>query len=159
MRRSIYAAGLLTMTSTFLILDARGQVFVGSTPCEDLTRHQLKIPDGVPCEFVKWEVRLESATPQKGSFSFVAEYGESKPNTNGFKVPTKIQASGTYSVAKGKNSQWYYYQLVSEEIGGEIPLIRMDDNIFHFGRNDGGFLTGNGGFGYVLNREPRITKK
>jgi hypothetical protein len=155
MRRFVLPFLLLALTLSSLQV-CRAQVFVGSTPCEDLTRRQLKIPDGTPCEFVKWVMRLEPAGSQKGNFSFAAEYGESRPNTNGFKIPTKIQVSGTYTVLKPADSPWQYYHLTGAGIEGNISLIRMDENIFHFGGKDESFLTGNGGFGYVLNREPKM---
>lgn len=141
---------LLGLTSCLAQHAAPGY-FVGTTPCDSLIRSHLQIPPAELCEFIKWELTLESDAQK---FSLVATYGESQPNTNGFKGGgKKISYTGVYSIqpaTTGNNAFTYTLQPVGS--ASSIFLKELDRNILHF--TDGKFqlLVGNGGWGYVLNK-------
>jgi hypothetical protein len=126
-------------------------LFVGSTPCNTLTRSQLEIPETTKCEFVKWELTINVSS---ATFRIVALYGESKPNTNGFMGGGQMfegQGKYLYQSAKDNPKNKLYY-LYGENFKSTIILREMDENILHFADANKKFLVGNGGWGYVLNR-------
>jgi len=128
-------------------------LFVGSTPCDSLIRSILQIPPGDICEFIKWELTLPAT--DTGSFRVMTLYGESQPNTNGFKGGGKaIHLSGQYKFEKNKNglSNSWLYTLNCDQLREPLLLMAMDENILHFTDRDKRLLVGNGGWGYVLNK-------
>jgi hypothetical protein len=129
------------------------EIFVGSTPCDSLIRSQLGIKANITCEFIKWELTMYS--PKEGSFELLVTYGQSKPNTNGFiNGGFRIETKGKYSIAPGlnENPKTAFLTLQAERLYSPLFLIIMDQNILHFTDSNHHYLTGNGGWGYVLNR-------
>jgi hypothetical protein len=129
--------------------------YTGSTPCDALIKSILGIPSGSVCEFMKWEMTLSKGSLDTGSYQFTVHYGESQPNTNGFRGGgTRIEVSGKYIISQGNSSGpgRKNYQLTGTKIHPELSLIEMDSNIFHFADAKGNHLLGNAGFSYVLNR-------
>lgn len=130
-------------------------VFVGSTPCDALIKSRLKIPGDTPCDFIKWELSFSTSIHDSGTFQLTALYGESQPNTNGFKGGgKKISVTGKYTNHYGKSliPPAKVCRLNGEQLESPVFLIQMDNNILHFADNDKKFIVGNGGWGYVLNR-------
>jgi hypothetical protein len=127
--------------------------YYGSSPCDSLIRSMAGIPQGSACEFIKWEMTLERGD-QDSACQVTLYYGESRPNTNGFKVSNKIEFSGTYHIRTGiqGNPNANFYHLKSGKGKGELWLLEMDKNIFLFTDSGGNFLMGNGGYSYVLNK-------
>lgn len=127
-------------------------IYVGSTPCDPFIRAQLGIPTELQCDFIKWELQLDPAGSD--SFKIMADYGESKPNTNGFIKAEHFLAKGRYAFTKGtsENPRDSVLNLIAPELKSPILLIVLDGNILHFADHDKRFLVGNGGWGYVLNR-------
>jgi hypothetical protein len=131
------------------------EYFVGSTPCDSLIRSVLGIPEATVCEFIKWKVEFLKASNQNGTFKLTALYGESLPNTNGFKAGgLKSEVSGTYIITRGAeiNARANVYQLTGTKLKRPLVLVRMDDNLFHFADDHKNLVPGNGGFGNVLNK-------
>lgn len=129
-------------------------LFVGSTPCDKFIYSTLKIPSGDSCEFIKWELGLQKGQKDEGEFRLTTLYGESKPNTNGFKNEKKLEISGRYKIQQGinENAHLNVYRLNGTNYPNPIFLVEMDKNIFHFADQDKKLLVGNGGWGYVLNK-------
>ncbi len=129
--------------------------YTGSTPCDAAIKLILGIPPESVCEFLKWEMNISKGSMDTGSYQFTVYYGESQPNTNGFKGGgTRIEASGKYTISKGNasGSGRKIYHLNGTKIQPELALIKMDNNILHFADAKGNHLLGNAGFSYVLNR-------
>lgn len=59
-------------------------VFVGSTPCDPNIKTILQIPAGTVCDFTRWELTLQG-DQEASAFLLNISYGESQPNTLGFK--------------------------------------------------------------------------
>jgi len=130
-----------------------GDIFVGSTPCDSLIKSLLQISPETICEFIKWELHLNKSSP--GVFELTALYGESQPNTNGFKGGgKKIILNGKYTTNYGaaSNPASKVYYLHGDSLQSSLLLIEMDSNILHFADTDKNLIVGNGGWGYVLNR-------
>lgn len=129
--------------------------YTGSSPCDALIKSVLDIPSSDSCEFLKWEMKLSKGGMDTGSFQFTVIYGESQPNTNGFKGGgTRKEAKGKYTISRSSlsGSGRKIYHLTGTNIHPELLLIEMDNNIFHFADAKGNYLPGNAGFSYVLNR-------
>ncbi len=129
--------------------------YTGSTPCDALIKSIMGIPSASVCEFMKWDMTLSKSSLDTGSYQLIVHYGESQPNTNGFKGGgTRIEASGKYTISRSNasGSGRKIYHLTGTKIQPELALIEMDNNIFHFADTKGNYLLGNAGFSYVLNR-------
>ncbi|MCW3093587.1 MAG: hypothetical protein JWP81_4656 [Ferruginibacter sp.] len=131
--------------------DAGSSVYVGSTPCDSLIRSTLQIPPGLTCDFIKWKVRLQK---DSATFQLAAQYGESKPNTNGFfNDGHTILISGKYLVEHPtKPMENKIYRLEGVLLQQPVLLVEMDENILHFADVHNNLLIGNGGWGYILNK-------
>lgn len=127
-------------------------LYAGSTPCDSFIRARLHIPAEIKCDFIKWELSLGPAGAD--TFIIKAAFGESKPNTNGFKKAEYFFAKGRYDYVKGsgENPANRVLNLHAPELNSPLSLIVLDSNILHFADHDKRFLVGNGGWGYVLNR-------
>lgn len=123
-------------------------IYVGSTPCDAEVRKALAVPEPETCEFVKWRLQLEEGNR---TFQLVVTFGESQPNTNGFKEGgTRREFAGTFQ------HDGSLYRLQSSELQKDLYLIVLSDNLFHLADEGGNLLVGNGGFSYVLNRSPKV---
>lgn len=131
-------------------------LFVGSTPADSLIKSLLQIPAADKAEFIKWELNLPAGAVA-GKFSFVAWYGESQPNTNGFTSSSrkKITATGNYTTSHGTTylPKATIFYLDAGNLSNKIVLVQLDGNVLHFADSDKHLLAGNGGWGYVLNKE------
>jgi hypothetical protein len=126
--------------------------FTGSTPGDELIRLALKIPAEKPSEFIRWNMTLDKA---HYTFQLTALYGESQPNTNGFKGGgTEITLNGRYIIETGFTGDLSLkvYKLSSDKLNDPIVLVEMDNRIFHFADSHKKLLVGTGGYSYVLNR-------
>ena len=134
--------------------NADTSLFIGSTPCDSLINSMLELPSGINCEFIKWRVSFYTESISTGKFSLRILFGESQPNTNGFKGGgQQKELKGTYTVKKGTSAlpAANVYELHSNQIKSSLWLVQMDDNLFHFADSSRNLIVGNGGFGYVLN--------
>lgn len=93
------------------------------------------------CEFMKWELVLK---PNKTA-AITITYGESQPNTNGFKSG-KVEKKLIGSVSWQGN---YCKIKLDEEL--ELTFYKLDDNVLHLVSGEE-FMTGDGGFSFTLNR-------
>ncbi len=146
---------LVTGAQTGKTGGANAANFAGSTPCDTYIKSMLKIPATSVCEFIKWEMTLANDGMDSGGVQLTVTYGESQPNTNGFKMGgNKILLNGKY-VARDVNisgSKKKAYYLTGPGINSGLIIVRLDNNIFHFADSNGRYLLGNDGYSYVLNR-------
>lgn len=119
-------------------------IFIASTPGDEPIRSILSIPAEAKIDFMRWKLELTSS----GTFSLKLEYGESKPNTLGFKEGRERYYEGGYTVAKNKQE---VYHLKAKGIRGELMLARINENLFHVLTSDQQLMVGNGGWSYALN--------
>lgn len=128
--------------------------YVGSTPCDSLIKSMMGISASVPCEFMKW--KLEILENGQDSFYLRVKYGMTEPNTNGFQNGgTEKKITGKFSIEKGKasdaGSRIYYFR--SPELAAPLVLVELNKGVLHFADKSNTLLIGNGGWGYVLNRQ------
>jgi hypothetical protein len=125
-------------------------VFVGCTPGDDLIKSQLGIPKEAIIDFIKWELTFGNSN--RNTFILNIVYGESQPNTLGFKEGgNKKSYQGEYRISKDNGNE--IYQLKSTSFKTEIALIKLNANIFHLLTPQKQLMLGNGGWSYTLNNK------
>ena len=82
---------------------------VGSTPCDEFIKSRFSISAEIKIDFIKWKLKLDSIN----AFVLNITYGESEPNTLGFKGGGQKQTiSGTYLIIKSRHNRFkVIYQL------------------------------------------------
>ncbi|MBX3240426.1 MAG: hypothetical protein KIT80_01735 [Chitinophagaceae bacterium] len=122
-------------------------VLVASTPCDELIKKQLSITTNDIVDFMKWVLVLKA----DGNFSLDIHYGESKPNTMGFKKDHSVSCEGIYSITITDNAATY--TLKSKQFLMPVRLLKLNENTFHLLTPDNKLIVGNGGWSYMLNRK------
>lgn len=151
-------SSLLFHFTTIFILGLNGScswasdksLFVGCTPGDNLIKTQLGIPKGTIIDFIKWELTFDNLNGN--TFVLDIIYGESQPNTLGFKEGgQKKSYKGEYRIFKNNNNE--IYQLKSIEFPKEIEIIKLNANVFHLLTPQKQLMIGNGGWSYTLNNK------
>lgn len=122
-------------------------LLVGCTPGDSLIKSQLGIPAAVLVDFIKWELKLD--TSAKKSFSLNIVYGESQPNTLGFKEGGQHKAfQGGFVVTNEKGNP--VYELEGTGLQTAIALVKLGPAVYHLLTPEKKLLKGNGGWSYTL---------
>lgn len=125
-------------------------VLIGSTPGDLMMKRVLNIPAQTPVDFIRWNLVLQN----NQQFILDIHFGESQPNTTGFKNGgEKRTVAGSYTVGGNKNFQ-QQYNLKSADLTGMLSMVKLTENVFHFLTPESGFMNGNGGWSYSLHRSP-----
>ncbi|HUS00816.1 MAG TPA: hypothetical protein VMY77_03775 [Chitinophagaceae bacterium] len=111
--------------------------YIGSTPANPTIKTFLGIPLSDPIDFIRWEFVNGGR-----QYAVICTYGISKPNTNGFIDPKKIDIRG--KLTKEGN----YYRLYHDN--KTILLAIFNAHVLHFANADKSFMTGTGGWSYGL---------
>jgi hypothetical protein len=128
---------------------------VGGTPGEEPIKQMLSIPTGTNVDFIKWHLELDN----KSAFVLDIIYGESQPNTLGFKAGGQTKSiKGTYLVTKKEETSRFkeVYQLTSDDLPGNITLVKINENVFHVLTLQHQLMVGNGGWSYSLSRKAPV---
>jgi hypothetical protein len=134
-------------------------VFVGSTPCDNLIQSMLKLPAGTKCEFIRWELALMKRGDEANTFALGIVYGEGQPNTSGFKGGgEKRFLMGAYTAFPSKSGRLSgeVLQLTAKDSSTSISLIKLNDNLYHLLAPDHTLMVGNGGWSYTLSRKETL---
>lgn len=121
---------------------------VGSTPGDEQIKSLLAIPADSKIDFIRWNLVLNT----QHTFSLDIVFGESKPNTMGFKADNKLSIKGEYNINGA------IYQLTSKQLPAGISIIKLNANVFHLLSPQKELLPGNGGWSYTLNRKPVLNE-
>ena len=137
-------------------------VFVGSSPCSDVTRALLNIPATANCELIKWKLILyqDLNTLAPTTYKLNCVYGLPKQGTNGLSGGgTKVELEGKWTVGKGTKTSPFavVYQLDPNKSHRSVSFLKVDQNLLHLLDRDGGLMIGNAGWSYTLNRRERAT--
>ena len=132
---------------------------VGSTPGDSLIKTMLTIPQETIVDFIRWELNLSSDGNKPQGFSLNLVYGESQPNTLGFKQGGQNQTlKGSYTISSNKNSSEdkMVYGFKTSGNRSVFSLVRLTENLFHLLTPDQDLMVGNGGWSYTLNRREPV---
>jgi hypothetical protein len=130
-------------------------VFVGSTPGDDLIKSLLTIRSDSKIDFIRWELILNNNDSNQSTFSLAVVFGESQPNTLGFKGGgEKLSFEGEYTISQDKNGKLIgeMIHLKSKNLPAGIRVIRLNQNLLHLLTPQNRLMIGNGGWSYTLNR-------
>ena len=72
--------------------------FVASTPCDEQIKSIFKIPSDIKVDFIRWDLNLKNTKSENQTFILNIVYGESKPNTLGFKVNHEKTIEGEFKI-------------------------------------------------------------
>lgn len=128
---------------------------VGSTPGDEAIKAMLSIPPDTKIDFIKWELKLDN----ESAFVLDIHYGESQPNTLGFKADGQKQTfKGKLSIERnGPHSRFKeIYTLQPQHSPERILLVKINENIFHLLTAQKQLMVGNGGWSYSLNRKTPV---
>jgi hypothetical protein len=118
-------------------------LFIASTPGDDPVKLIFGIPVEKKIDFIKWNLSFN----QDNKFTLNINFGESQPNTNGFKNGgEKLTFNGNF-IVKGD-----VYELKSENFSSPLTLMKVNENLFHLLTPDRKLMIGNGGWSYTLNK-------
>lgn len=149
---------ILTGSNSFKTNYFSNIVLVGSTPGDDQIKSLFTIPVDQEVDFIQWNLNLNNSKSNENTFTLTISYGESQPNTLGFKVENKRTYDGTYTIGKSKNDiiHGVIYYFKSNALSSELMLVKLNENIFHLLTPNYTLMNGNGGWSYSLNRKELI---
>lgn len=130
-----------------------GITYVGSTPAGAYIKSILKIEPEVKCDFIRWELALQQST---NSFKVNVWYGESQPNTTGFKkggFTSEITGKFIRKKNVGSHLGKAFIILPSPRLKSSITLLQLNDRLLYFLDSSANLLIGNGGVSYLLNQQ------
>lgn len=124
-----------TQTDSVLIYEAK-------TPCSEIAKEK-KIPVDKNCFKLKWLLKLyfRPGTLEPSGFSMSRTYHRQKLITGNWKI-----------VRTADKNRSIIYQLHPEVSEKSIELLRADDNVLFFLRENGQPFIGNSEFSYTFNR-------
>ena len=151
---NIFFITILFTQSSCAQLKNGGAIYAGSTPCDPMIKQMSGIPQEKNCEFMKWEMRMSTGGMHGNMLFIQVNYGMTRANTNGFADGSeRLSWTGHLEKLLNRSSQTKNFFVVKTEDSRSLfYLVQLSENIFHFTDKDGKPLTGNGGWGYVLNR-------
>jgi hypothetical protein len=118
----------------------------------------LSISTATQVDFIKWNLNLND----NKTFALNIVYGESQPNTLGFKSGGQTKRfQGSFAVDTSPENKAFreVYQLKSHSLAGTISLVKLSENLFHILTSDNQLMIGNGGWSYSLNRANSVPLK
>lgn len=139
---------------------ASEKVFVGSTPGDSLIKAMLFIPHEINVDFIQWKLKLNS-TDDKSTFVLNIVFGESQPNTLGFKKDHKKTFEGVFTSSEKTiaDHQAGIYHLKSPEFQQAISMIKINSHLLHVLTPQNQLMTGNGGYSYTLNDKGPVNER
>lgn len=151
-RNTLLLISLFFVTSCSATNTEQEIILVGSTPGDESIKSMLSISADTKVDFITWNLKLNS----KSTFVLDIAYGESQPNTLGFKSNSqKRSIKGTFLIAKDNNPSRFkeVYHLKSNDLPKNISLAKISENVFHILTLQNQLMNGNGGYSYSLNRK------
>lgn len=132
-------------------------VLTASTPGDETMKSLLDIPRETKVDFIRWNLVLNAGDAEKKDFTMDIVFGESQPNTLGFKGGgQKWLIDGQYVHERSSEINGEVYRLQSRNLPRRIAIVKLTDNLFHFLTPDDALMVGNGGWSYTLNRKDPV---
>ena len=121
-------------------------VFEGRTPCHGISR-ELKMPQHAGCMKAKWRVTLYQDPETSAPTSYKVEGT----------LYRKSAGEGTWKITRGASTSpnAIVYRLDPNGTGTPLFLLKADENILFFLKENRESLIGNAEFSYTLNRVVR----
>ncbi len=151
-RNILLCGSILLPVSCFSTNMESGINLIGSTPGDEEVKSILALPAERNIDFIRWNVTLDN----NRNFLLDIHYGESQPNTLGFKGNgEKMTFKGKYSVSESSDFAEVFH-LKCAGLPSEISIAKLSENLYHLLTPQGRLMIGNGGWSYTLNREDPV---
>ncbi|NJM24246.1 MAG: hypothetical protein HC859_00585 [Bacteroidia bacterium] len=135
-------------------------IYAGCTPADTELKQLLRIPAATLVDFVRWRIQIRESDKR---FQIEWTYGESQPNTLGFKQGgTTKSTTGTVTVARRNDNilSGTIYQLHTSSFASPFTLFKVNQNLLHILTADSRLMVGNGGWSYTFNKiEPDANRE
>ena len=133
--------------------------FVGSTPCDDLSRKFLGgLSTNTPCHYIAWRLTFSKSAhaTDPNKFTVSATYwlpGKNDPNQ--VEEGATVTGEGTFELIRGTKAKpdAPVYRLHGKKTAKPVSLAQVGQNILHFLNEDKSLRVGNAGWSYTLNRK------
>jgi hypothetical protein len=124
--------------------------YVASTPGDQsLIKSYLHIPESFVADFIRWDLKMDS----KDRFDLTLNYGESKPNTLGFKDhDITVHYQGHYSLERIGTIKEDVFNFISDDQTIHFKAIKINGQLLHLLNDEHKLMVGNGGWSFTLNR-------
>ena len=133
--------------------------FVGSTPCDTLSREFLGgLSTNTPCHFIAWRLTFSKSAGanEPNRFSVSATYWlPGRNDTNQVEEGPTVTGDGTWELLRGSKAKpdAPVYRLHGRKTPKPISLVQVGQNLLHFMNEDKTLRLGNAGWSYTLNRK------
>lgn len=139
----------LVLLCIFIFLSASliaQKEYTGSTPADPEVRTALNISQNANVDFIRWNLTF----PRPRKFALNIVYGESQPNTLGFKSGgTKATFEGSFEMRVTEGVP--VYTLKTGSIS--LSLKMLNDYLLHILTRERKLMVGNGGWNYILTQK------
>src|SRR5688500_3542173 len=101
-------------------------VLVGSTPGDELIKSILSIPIDRTVDFIRWNLVLNNRDSNQNTYSLDIVYGESQPNTLGYKGGgEKLSFEGVFTISKkgAENINGPIFHLESSKLPSKLKMV------------------------------------
>ncbi len=163
-------ASKIVLAATLLLNACSGQgtanktsadmVLVASTPGDSLIKTVFGISQDKKVDFIRWDLAFHNGKSGQNTFNLDIVFGESKPNTLGFKDDKEEKSfTGKYTVSKslaGKQQMDIYTLVLGDNPAANLSMLKINDNLFHLLTPENQLIVGNGGWSYSLNRKEPV---
>ena len=132
------------------------EVFVATTPCDEISKSLFQIPSVTNAEMMKWDITLhrDAGTSEPATYELSCTYGMAKQGTRGF-MPgaTTVELNGKWTIANGTNddARAVVYRLTAQNARIALSFLRPNENILQLLDAQGKLMVGNGAWSYTLN--------
>jgi hypothetical protein len=129
------------------------QVFSGSSPCGASIQQLLKIPSGVACDLIQWNVTLQrdARTQAPSYYEIRGRYGRLVEGTVTLDDEARpIERFGRWTVGTGTGSD---RDATVYDLDDAISLLPVGPNVLHLLDGERRLLVGTSGWSYTLNRD------
>ena len=132
-------------------------IFVGTSPCDAVSRAALKIPATANCEVINWHLTLfeDAKTLTPTTFELNCVYGLPEQGTLGLsKGGTNVGWKGKWKIVPGADGTVYELDLGVPT--GAVSFLKVDHNLLHLMDQNKRLAIGNAGWSYTLNRKGNL---
>lgn len=122
------------------------KTFVGSTPCDSLSRSLLNIPPGTSCEWMKWKLEIAPHDAPTNALLTI-RYGMTRQGSREFlNDPQVLEWKG-----KWDHTNRNIYTFKADGNPFSLSFEQVSNNVLHVLDKNNKLLPGNGAWSYSLN--------
>ena len=138
------------------------QIFVASTPCDNVSVRDFFDIKDFDCEQIRWIISLhaEANPPEAAKYEVRIRYGMALPNTNDLVGRGReVIRTGNYRILHGFNGNGnaVVYELETKDSKTKMRYLKVNDQLLHLIGPGNELAIGNGGWSYTMNNISKNT--